>query len=178
GAYISLAGRRIGTSDYRATLRFQASGLVDLRLDRYVNGTETVLRTVRIPGTYAAGTPLTVRLELTGDGTTTLKAKAWAAGTTEPADWTVTTTDDTAALQAPGGVHLETYTASTATRTQVFRIDNLRAQVPGAVQAPEEPQNAAPTASFTSSAADLVVSVDGSASADADGRVASYAWEF
>ncbi|MGY1693261.1 PKD domain-containing protein, partial [Geodermatophilus sp. SYSU D01105] len=42
GAYISLAGRRIGTSDYRATLRFQASGLVDLRLDRYVNGTETV----------------------------------------------------------------------------------------------------------------------------------------
>ncbi|MGY1693094.1 LamG-like jellyroll fold domain-containing protein, partial [Geodermatophilus sp. SYSU D01105] len=38
--------------------------------------------------------------------------------------------------------------------------------------------NSAPTASFTSSAAGLVVSVDGSASADADGRVASYAWEF
>jgi PKD repeat protein len=131
GAYISLAGRRIGTSDYRATLRFQASGLVDLRLDRMVNGTETVLRTVRIPGTYTAGTPLTVRLELTGNGTTTLKGKAWAAGTTEPADWTVTTTDSTAALQAPGGVYLETYTASTATRTQVFRIDDLRAGAAG-----------------------------------------------
>ena len=133
GSYISLAGRRIGTSDYRATLRFQASGAVDLRLDRMVSGAETVLRTVRLPGTYTAGSALTVRLELTGSGTTTLKAKAWTAGTAEPADWTVTTTDTTAALQAAGALHLETFTASTATRAQLFRVDNLRAEVPGTV---------------------------------------------
>ena len=131
GTYISLAGRRVGTSDYRATLRIQASGAVDLRLDRIVDGAETALRTVRLPGTYTAGTPMTVRLELTGEGTTTLKGKAWGAGTAEPADWMVTTTDDTAALQAPGGLYVETYTASTATRAQVLRIDNLRAGAPG-----------------------------------------------
>ncbi|WP_448611584.1 PKD domain-containing protein [Geodermatophilus sp. URMC 60] len=181
GTYVSLAGRRVGTSDYRATLRFQASGLVDLRLDRIVEGVETVLGTVRLPGTYTAGTALTVRLELTGSGTTTLAAKAWAQGAAEPADWALTRTDGTAALQVPGGLYLETYTAANATRTQVFRIDDLWAGAPGTVQtpeAPEPPANVAPTAGFTSSAAGLVVSVDGSGSADADGRVASHAWDF
>jgi PKD repeat protein len=38
--------------------------------------------------------------------------------------------------------------------------------------------NVAPTASFTSSASALTVSVDGSASSDPDGTVAGYAWEF
>ena len=38
--------------------------------------------------------------------------------------------------------------------------------------------NAAPTASFSSSPTDLTVAVDGSASADPDGSIASYAWDF
>ncbi|WP_435094772.1 PKD domain-containing protein [Clavibacter michiganensis] len=38
--------------------------------------------------------------------------------------------------------------------------------------------NQAPTAAFTSTAKDLTASFDGSASADADGAVASYAWTF
>lgn len=38
--------------------------------------------------------------------------------------------------------------------------------------------NVAPTASFTSSAADLKLTVDGSASSDSDGTVASYKWNF
>ncbi|GAA3693018.1 hypothetical protein GCM10023081_32980 [Arthrobacter ginkgonis] len=40
------------------------------------------------------------------------------------------------------------------------------------------PMNVAPTASFTDTASDLQVSVDGSGSTDADGTIASYAWEF
>jgi PKD repeat protein len=40
------------------------------------------------------------------------------------------------------------------------------------------PPNQAPTAAFTSSVADLQVSVDGAGSTDADGSVASYAWDF
>jgi PKD repeat protein len=38
--------------------------------------------------------------------------------------------------------------------------------------------NAKPTAAFTSSASDLTASFDGSGSADTDGSVASYAWDF
>jgi CSLREA domain-containing protein len=40
------------------------------------------------------------------------------------------------------------------------------------------PSNQPPTAAFTSSASDLAVSFDGSASSDADGTVVSYAWSF
>ena len=40
------------------------------------------------------------------------------------------------------------------------------------------PVNAKPVASFTSSAADLNLSVNGSGSTDSDGTVASYAWDF
>lgn len=38
--------------------------------------------------------------------------------------------------------------------------------------------NVRPTAAFTANVADLVLRVDGSGSADADGTIASYAWSF
>ena len=40
------------------------------------------------------------------------------------------------------------------------------------------PANKAPTAAFTSTAANLAVSLDGSGSADSDGTIAAYAWDF
>jgi PKD repeat protein len=46
------------------------------------------------------------------------------------------------------------------------------------VQVAPEPPNEAPAAAFTSSVADLRVSVDGSTSADSDGSVVSYDWDF
>jgi len=54
-----------------------------------------------------------------------------------------------------------------------MRLDNLSVTAPGAT-----PANVAPTAAFTSSAANLALSVDGSTSTDADGTIASYAWDF
>jgi PKD repeat protein len=176
GVYFGLAAQRVGSSDYRATVRVQASGDVDLRLDRIVDSNETILGSVRLPGTYTPGTALTVRLETSGSAPTTLKAKVWAAGTAEPADWTLTRTDGTASLQRPGALRMETYTASNATRATVFQVDNLRAEPAGTVVAP--PANTAPTAAFTSAVSGLAVSVDGSGSSDADGSVASYAWDF
>ncbi|MGY1673856.1 PKD domain-containing protein, partial [Geodermatophilus sp. SYSU D00710] len=173
GTYVYLGGRQVGGDDYRATLRFGSTGLVDLYLYRVIGGSETILASQRVPGTYTPGTALTVRLEIEG---TALRAKVWPAGTAEPAAWTVTATDTTAALQRPGALFLDVYTSGTATRGQVIRLDNLRAQAPGGVTDPQP--NAAPTAAFTTSVADLRVAVDGSASADTDGRVVSHAWDF
>jgi PKD repeat protein len=174
GAFVNFGGRRVGTSDYAATLRFQSTGVVDLRLDRTVDNVTTVLTTQRLAGTYTAGTALTVRLEIEG---TALRAKAWPAGTAEPASWTVTATDSTAALQRPGALAFELYTASTATRQQVVRLDNLRAEPPG-TPAEEPAENVVPTAEFTATTSGLGVSVDGSASTDTDGTVASHSWDF
>ena len=47
-----------------------------------------------------------------GTGTTTIRSKIWAQGTTEPAAWQLTTTDTTAALQAAGYTGMTTYAGS------------------------------------------------------------------
>jgi PKD repeat protein len=179
GAYVYLGGRQVGTDDYRATLRFRSTGEVDLSLYRVVGGAETVLATQRLAGTYTPGTALTVRLEIEG---TALRAKAWTAGTAEPAQWAVTATDTTASLQRPGALFLDVYTSATSSRGQVVRLDDLRADRLGAVvdpgPEPEPAPNAAPTAAFTAAVSELRVSVDGSTSADTDGTVAGFAWDF
>ena len=46
------------------------------------------------------------------------------------------------------------------------------------VVVPDVPPNQAPTAAFTATTSPLTVAVNGSASTDADGTVASYAWDF
>ncbi len=92
---------------------------------RSVNGVETILSGTTLPGGYTAGQPLTVRFETEGTGTTSLRAKAWAAGTAEPANWLLTTTDATASLQQPGGLYLYGYTSGSATRSSTVQVDDL-----------------------------------------------------
>jgi hypothetical protein len=68
-----------------------------------------------------------VRLQVEGTAPTTLRARAWKAGTTEPTAWHVTRTDSTAGLQSPGGVRLTSYLSSSATNGPfVVRYDDLR----------------------------------------------------
>ncbi len=107
-AYVSAIGRRVGTEDYRA--RFVvAPDTLQLQLQR----TSTTLTAVNIPSvTIAAGDALNLRVEVSGTGTTTIRAKVWKAGTTEPTAWQTTTTDTTAALQAAGHVGIATYTGA------------------------------------------------------------------
>jgi hypothetical protein len=90
-----------------------------------------VLGSYRLAGTYTPGNLLTVRLETVGNGTTTLRAKAWLAGSAEPATWQVTATDTTAALQRAGDLRVELYESSTAGRAQTLRVDNVWAGAPG-----------------------------------------------
>ncbi|MGY1779068.1 PKD domain-containing protein [Geodermatophilus sp. SYSU D01036] len=175
GTYVSLATRRVGTSDYRTLLRFRADGQLEVMLVRYVGGVETILTGTTLPGGHTAGQPLTVRFETEGTGTTSLRAKAWATGTAEPANWLLTTTDTTAALQRPGGLFVYAYTSGSATRPSVLRVDDFRAEPAGTVVVVP---NQLPTAAFTATAAGLTASVDAAGSADADGSIASWAWDF
>ncbi|RZU34448.1 PKD domain-containing protein [Blastococcus saxobsidens] len=176
GSYVSLTSRTIGSDRYTTQLRFSASGSVTASLTRLTGGTETVLDSHRVMESYRPGTVLTVRFEVSGSAPATLRAKAWPAGSAEPADWQVTATDATAALQQAGGVRVDLYTSGAATGVQTVRWDDLRVQQPGAAHPPAP--DAAPTAAFTSVVDGLAVAVDGSSSADAEGPVASYAWDF
>ena len=120
--FTSIAGRRVGSADYRAKVRFLTNGGVQVFLTR-VSGGETDLANFTVPGlTYAPGERLQVRFQVTGTNPTTLRLKVWKVDTPEPADWQLVRTDTTAALQTGGGVGLVTYLSSVATNAPVLGL--------------------------------------------------------
>ena len=99
-----------------------ANGAVAVALFRQAaDGTQTVLGTEGVvPGlTYVAGQKIAVALEVTGTSPTTVRAKVWAAGGTEPTAWAKTATDSTAGLQAAGRVGFHSYLSASATNAPV-----------------------------------------------------------
>jgi PKD repeat protein len=131
GIYVYVIGRRItGQGDYRAKVQLVSSGAVKVSLTRTSStGVETDLTSATVAGlTYVPGTSLRVRLQVTGTGPTSLRAKVWVAGTTEPAAWAVSATDATAGLQAAGSVGVGDYLSGSATNAPVVvRFDDFQA---------------------------------------------------
>ena len=130
GQYVSLVGRGISfTSDYRTKVVVSKTSTVEVTLSRIVGGTETELSSVVLPGvTYTPGTLYSVRMQVWGTGTTNLRAKVWKSSDVEPTAWTVTRTDATSSLQAPGWVGVACYLSGTATNAPVkLTVDNLMA---------------------------------------------------
>jgi PKD repeat protein len=135
GLYLSVVGRRIaGSGEYRAKAQVTSTGAVNLSLIRTTaSGAETTIQSdLTIGGlNYAVGDRLAMRLQVTGTGTTTIRAKVWEVGTAEPASWQRSVTDTTAALQAAGGVGLMTYLSSSANNAPItVLLDNVRAAAP------------------------------------------------
>jgi PKD repeat protein len=129
GLYASAVGRSIvGAADYRAMMRFLADGRVSLRLARVAaGGTDTTMQPETIvPGlTYTVSDRLLLRVQVTGTNPTTVRAKIWKLGAAEPAGWTLSTTDATANLQAPGSSGVATYLSSSAANAPVvLLVDN------------------------------------------------------
>ncbi|WP_444662912.1 PKD domain-containing protein [Cellulomonas sp. CW35] len=185
-SFVTFQARRVDADSYGGRLRLAADGSVQLHVTREVGGTTTAIAGGAVSGlTYSPGAAIAVRVEAESTNPTLIRAKAWPAGSPEPAAWRVQTTDSTAALQTAGGVGVVAYHGgATGAPSLVFSVDDLLAQRVGA-EAPEEPEepeepeppvNTAPTAAFTSSAAGLTASVDGSGSSDAEGAIASYSW--
>ena len=131
GIYASLVGRRAGTYDYRVKVRATATDTTAY-LVRTVAGAETLLTTVPLSGVVvSAGGSLNVRLLLSGASPTSLSAKVWPAGASEPAGWTTTTTDATASLQAPGAVGVYAYLSASATNgTMTISLPSFSAVTP------------------------------------------------
>jgi PKD repeat protein len=134
GASVYVTGRRVAANqEYRARLRFLASGQVMVGFTRLAGtSSEALVGTeVALPGTYTPGTALTVRVQVSGTGTTTLAATVWPAGTAQPATATLTRTDATASLQAAGSIGVAGYLSSTATAPVSVRVTRFSA-VPAA----------------------------------------------
>ncbi|NRD26727.1 PKD domain-containing protein [Frigoribacterium sp. VKM Ac-2836] len=129
GTFVYVTGRKVATnSEYRATLRYRSDGRAVVALTAFKGSTTGVnlVGETLVPGTITPGAKLNVRLEVSGSGTTTIRAKVWADGTTEPTAWTVSTTDTYAGLQAPGWVALGAYASGSATNApQTVSFDDL-----------------------------------------------------
>ncbi|WP_375497160.1 PKD domain-containing protein [uncultured Jatrophihabitans sp.] len=174
--YSHLTGRRVGAgNEYDARFTLTAGGQVNLSLVRLVGNVETSLTPdTTVSGlTYAAGTGVSVRLQVTGTAPTTLRVRAWRTGTNEPSTWNTSATDATAALQASGAVGLTEYLSSKATNAPIaVSVPTLTAT------STTSTPNTAPVAAFTSACTQLSCSLDGSASSDTGGSIAGWAWDF
>ncbi len=129
GLSLYLAGRRTGAgNEYDVRARFLADGSVRLGVVRWSGGSEALVGAeVTLPGGYTPGTPLNLRVRVSGSGTTTVDARAWT-GTTEPSTWTLTRTDATAALQGPGAVGVSAYLSGSATAAVPVRVTAFSAR--------------------------------------------------
>jgi PKD repeat protein len=131
GTYVSVAARRVtspAAAEYRLKLQFRADSSVAALLTRFSGGAETNIGILNnVPGlTPGAADVVRIRFQVQGTGTTTLRAKVWGAGASEPGAWSVTATDSTAALPVPGSVGFLAYLSGSATNSPVtVSFDNL-----------------------------------------------------
>ncbi|WP_255559633.1 PKD domain-containing protein [Mumia sp. zg.B17] len=116
---------------YRVRLRLQPDGQVVVSPSRFVGAAESLLASTVAPGlSYQLGDVLKVKVQAVGTSPTTVRAKVWKTGEAEPASWTASATDSTAALQAAGGVGVSGYLGGSATNApQALVYDNLLAKV-------------------------------------------------
>ncbi len=170
--YPGLVGRRVGSAVYLGRVVVGSTGSVMVQV---MVGTSSLAH-ARLPLTLAPDVPLRLRVEVTGTGPTTLRARAWPAATAEPATWHVSATDGTAALQAPGTAGLVDYVSSAAPAPLAVAVDDLTVTTT-ATAPPPPPPNQPPTAAFTASSDELTVALDSAGSTDADGTVVARSWD-
>lgn len=151
GNYFWVTGRGDARNGYSATTRVTSSGAVNLSVRRTVNGATTVLAAneTAVPAP-TVGTPLRLRLVVEGHAPTTVQAKLWPVGSSEPASWQVEATDASTALPSTGSVALGGYLSGSATSgSMTFRFDNLAVTSPVQSVSPPSTGSTKPTAETT-----------------------------
>lgn len=132
--YLTVLGRRIPTAgSYTAKIVIRATGATTVELTREpTGGSEVTMQgQTTVPGTYAVGDALNIRLQVIGNAPTTIRAKVWEVGTTEPTNWQRSVTDTTTGMQTSGSVGVVNYLSSGATNSPlVLRIDDLAVTQP------------------------------------------------
>ena len=166
--YYGLVVRHSATTEYTGRIIVETSGAVSVNLLAGASG----LRTVTVPGLSAAGgAAVRLRVQAIGSNPTTVRARAWLAGTAEPTTWQASATDSTAGLQGSGSVGLRTYLSSTTANGPITGVfDDLAVTR----TTPNQP----PVAAFATQTTGLGATFDGTASADPDGSITATAWDF
>lgn len=113
--FLHLVGRyQDASNNYLARLAFNTDQSLTLTLRKRLAGTETLLATAANTSSliHAAGRLFWLRFRITGS---TLQAKIWQEGGSEPTPWSVTATDTS--LTAAGAIGTRSILSSTNTNT-------------------------------------------------------------
>jgi Rax2 C-terminal beta propeller domain len=131
GTSATVIARRVGPASYRGTLVFRSNGRVRLDVSKVVGATTTRMTARTIAGvSYRPGDKLLLRVQAVGTSPTTVGARVWKVGQTEPTGWQVSATDSTAGLQAAGSVGLSGFLSGSSAATPVtLAYDGLRVNV-------------------------------------------------
>lgn len=139
---VIVARRTARQSEYRLRLRFTADGGVSAAVIRLVRGARSVIRSEqRLSGiTRRPGTVVAVRMRISGVRPTTIRLRAWLAGTREPARWSDVVTDSRAELAGPGWLGMRFgVTTSTVNLPVRFEYDAVQVSLSDPVPAPPDP---------------------------------------
>jgi hypothetical protein len=124
----ALAGRYTDSSNvYLARLEFTTGGALVLSIRKRVGGVETQLATFTPGISYVAGTFYRVRFQGTG---TRLRAKVWAASSTEPGPWQIVASDSDLTASVFLGVYSISAVGNTNAASVQVRYDNLELVTP------------------------------------------------
>ena len=130
--YLTLIGRQINPQTrYVADVRIAEQNQVRLGLIRYVGSpTGSDLAPTVTLGEVAANEPIHLRLQvyqLRADRAN-VRAKIWWGSDSEPEDWTISATDETAELQEPWVVGFSGYLSEDATNAPVtLSLNDIKA---------------------------------------------------
>ncbi len=134
-----------GTNEYRPKVRLATNGTVFVGASQVLANVETTIGSeIAVPGlTHAANQPIWLRARITGTNPTTIRVKAWANGSLQPAAWNYTSTNSAAGLQSPGSLGFRSYIGAASNSPVVVGFDEFRASVAGPEDAvaPAAPQN-------------------------------------
>ncbi|MEO8625333.1 MAG: hypothetical protein ABI452_01405 [Candidatus Limnocylindrales bacterium] len=105
-------------NQYRFYVTLTPAGDLFGTFSAVVDGTGSALgQATRLGSAYSAGSWWHLRVQASGSGPTSLRARAWLDGTPEPQTWALELTDSTASLQAPSqAVQLGIYAAAGETQ--------------------------------------------------------------
>lgn len=154
GYFISLYHRVQSNGDhYRLRVNIPATNLPTLQAVKSVSGSINTIGSAANTGlTFQANTQYYLRTRVSGTSPTSLQAKFWEFGTSEPLNWTLTQSDSDVALQTSGTGALRSDVSSASNLPVTFLFDSL-------TQGSFTPDNAAP---LVSAGSDKVVTLPSS----------------
>ncbi|PPF66129.1 hypothetical protein C5E16_12370 [Clavibacter michiganensis] len=149
-AYPALEVRRQADgSSYRGKAEITRSGKLRIAVSRSDAGRETTLGSADVTSSFAPGTTVAVRIQVTGTSPVAVSAKAWVAGTAEPG-WQSTVSDGSSArVTAAGAVGVWAYASGSNSTSTTLAVDGLASGAPATTTPTPTPTTSAPATTPT-----------------------------